>query len=217
VIPQIPHHITQRGNRGQDLFFNDRDRSEYLQWLKEYCDKHNVDILAYCLMKNHMHIVAVPTSEDGLHRVLRPLHTRYAQKINREHGWKGHLWQGRYFPSPLDDVYMWNVIRYVELNPLRARIVRRAENYKWSSAAGHCELGEDKILTKDKRWTGLFDEIKDWSNWLAEGDETEKIRLVRRNIEKGLPCGSDKFIRKLERTAGRILRYRPMGRPKKNE
>ncbi|MGH7800863.1 MAG: transposase [Thermodesulfobacteriota bacterium] len=216
VFPNLPHHITQRGNRREDVFFTDQDRTEYLFWLKEYCDKNKVDILAYCLMTNHIHIVAVPNTEDGLHRVLRPLHTRYAQKVNREHGWSGHLWQGRYFSSPLDEVYMWAAIRYVERNPVRARLVRSAENYKWSSAAGHCELREDKMLTVNSKWAGLLEEIKNWSEWLSEGDESEKIELIRQNIKKGLPCGSDKFIRKLEKTAGRILRYRPMGRPKKN-
>ena len=216
VFADVPHHITQRGNRREDVFFTDQDRTEYLFWLKEYCDKYKVDILAYCLMTNHIHLVAVPTAEDGLHRVLRPLHTRYSQKVNREHGWKGHLLQGRYFSAPLDEVYMWAAIRYVERNPVRARIVRSAENYKWSSAAGHCKLRKDKILTTNSKWAGLFEEISNWSEWLAEGDEPEKIELIRRNIEKGLPCGSEKFIRRLEKIAGRILHYRPMGRPKKN-
>ncbi len=216
VFSDVPQHITQRGNRREDVFFTNHDRTEYLSWLKEYCNKNKVDILAYCLMTNHIHLIAVPNTEDGLHRVLRPLHTRYSQKVNREHGWKGHLWQGRYFSSPLDEVYMWAAMRYVERNPVRARIVRSAENYKWSSAAGHCKLRKDKILTTNSKWSGLFEEISNWSDWLAEGDEPEKIELIRRNIEKGLPCGSEKFIRELEKIAGRILHYRPMGRPKKN-
>jgi putative transposase len=215
VFPQIPHHITQRGNRRGDVFFSDSDRGEYLQWLKEYCDKNKVDILSYCLMTNHVHLVAVPSKEDGLERVLRPLHTRYAQKINREHGWKGHLWQGRYFSSPLDGIYMWAAIRYVDRNPVRAKVVKIAENYKWSSAAGHCELRGDGILTTNSKWVEILEEIDNWSEWLAEGDEPEKMELIRRNIAKGLPCGSDRFIRRLEKIADRILHYRPLGRPRR--
>ncbi|MDO9417429.1 transposase [Pararhizobium sp.] len=97
VFADIPHHITQRGNRQESVFFYDDDRKAYLDWLKSYCEKHKVDILAYCLMTNHIHLIAVPATEEGLQRVLKPLHMRYAQRINRRQGWKGHLWQGRFF------------------------------------------------------------------------------------------------------------------------
>ena len=214
IFAHIPHHITQRGNRRSDVFFTDDDYISYLSWLKEYVDKHQVEVLAYCLMTNHVHIVAVPSTDEGLHRVFRPLHMRYAQRINRENGWKGHLWQGRYFSSPLDEEYQWAAIRYVERNPVRAGLVSKAEEYKWSSAAGHCELKEDKILTRSSRWMEILEQIENWSEWLAEGDEPQKIKLIRRNIEKGLPCGSDEFIKRLERIAGRILQYRPQGRPR---
>jgi putative transposase len=103
VSPRIPHHITQRGNRREPVFFSDEDRTAYLDWLKEYAERFEVDILAYCLMTNHIHLVAVPESEEGLHRLLKPLHMRYAQRINRAKGWKGHLWQGRFFSSALDE------------------------------------------------------------------------------------------------------------------
>ena len=93
VFSGVPHHITQRGNRREDIFFTDEDRTAYLSWLKEYGDKFSVEILAYCLMTNHIHLVATPATDDGLHRMLKPLHMRYAQRINRARGWKGHLWQ----------------------------------------------------------------------------------------------------------------------------
>ena len=112
---------------------------------------------------------------------------------------------------------MWAAIRYVERNPVRAKILRKAENCKWSSAAGHCKLREDKILTTNSKWARLLEEVENWSEWLAEGDEPEKMELIRRNIAKGLPCGSEKFIRKLEKIADRILHYRPLGQPSKSE
>lgn len=216
VCAQVPHHITQRGNRREDIFFTDDDYQAYLDWLKEYADKYKVDILAYCLMTNHLHLIAVPSTEEGLQQMLKPLHMRYAQRFNRTRGWKGHVWQGRYFSSALDDDYLWVAIRYVERNPVRAKMVRKAENYRWSSAGGHCGLGQDELLTKKLYWCRQFEGVGDWTAWLAEGDETEKLEILRRNVEKGLPCGSDKFIHKLEKVMGKSLQYRPRGRPRKD-
>jgi len=119
VSPRVPHHVTQRGHRREDVFFSDDDRLAYIDWLKDYAEKHDVEILAYCLMTNHIHLIAVPGSEDGLEKMLKPLHMRYAQRINRERSWKGHLWQGRFFSSALDEDYLWAAVRYVERNPVR--------------------------------------------------------------------------------------------------
>lgn len=217
VFADLPHHVIQRGNRREDIFFTDEDREAYLSWLKEYSEKHQVEILAYCLMTNHIHLVVVPASEDGLQRVLKPLHMRYAQRINRERGWKGHLWQGRFFSSPLDDAYLWAAVRYVERNPVRAGMVRRAENYRWSSAAAHCGKETDKLIDPKSGWNKKFTSIEDWSTWLAEGDETDEIQTLRKNIEKGLPCGAESFIKRLSKLVGRELTSRPQGRPKKVE
>lgn len=111
VFAGFPHHITQRGNRREPVFFSDEDRQVYLSWLKEYADKHQVEVLAYCLMTNHVHLIAVPATDDGLQQMLKPLHMRYAQRFNRQRDWKGHVWQGRFFSSPLDDAYLWAAMR----------------------------------------------------------------------------------------------------------
>jgi putative transposase len=132
----------------------DEDREAYLTWLQAYCEKFEVEILAYCLMTNHVHLVAIPATDDGLQRVLKPLHMRYAQRINRAKGWKGHLWQGRFFSSPLDEAYLWAAVRYVERNPVRAGMVSRAENYRWSSAAAHCGNHLDDLLNLASRLAG---------------------------------------------------------------
>jgi len=217
VFPNIPYHITQRGNRRGDVFFSDEDRIYYLSLLKENCDKHSVEILAYCLMTNHIHIIAVPSTELSLQQALRPLHTRYAQYINRKKGWKGHFWQGRYFSSALDDEYMWAAIRHVELNPVRTKLVRIAQRYKWSSAPFHCGIREDGLLTKKKVWQRRIKQIDDWSTWLAEGEQVHQRETIRKHIESGLPCGTKRFIRKLEKFAGRPIHFRPRGRPLKVE
>jgi len=191
------------------------NRAAYLKWLREYADEHGVDVLAYCLMTNHVHLVVVPAAIDGLHRMLKPLHMRYAQRINRARGWKGHLWQGRFFSSSLDEEYLFAAIRYVERNPVRAGMVSTAADYKWSSAAARCGLRDDEVLCAKQEWGAVLGAIGDWSAWLAEGDDTGQLTRLRRNVDCGLPCGAEEFVRRLEDVAGRCLQYRPPGRPRK--
>ena len=143
VFSGVPHHITQRGNRREDVFFNEADRAAYLAWLSEYCAKYKVRVLAYCLMTNHIHVVAVPEADASLERVFRPLHTRYAQRVNRAKHWKGHVWQGRFFSSALDEPYLWAAIRYVERNPVRVGMVRRAGQLLRARPRGRPKKGEE--------------------------------------------------------------------------
>lgn len=217
TLPGIPHHVTQRGNRRGPVFFADADRREYLRLLREYADGHAVQVLAYCLMSNHVHLVVIPGKADGLHRMLRPLHMRHAQRLNRARGWKGHLWQGRYFSSMLDDRHLWEAIRYVELNPVRARMVDRAEDYPWSSAWAHCGRTFDPVLAEDPAWLRRLEGIPDWSAWLSAGERPDHVETLRRNAEKGFPCGSDEFVEQLEATTGLVLRPLRRGRPRKTE
>ncbi|MDQ6965563.1 MAG: transposase [Mariprofundaceae bacterium] len=211
----VPHHITQRGNRRDDVFFSDEDRQIYLEWVHAYSKKFDVDILAYCLMSNHIHLVAVPNLEGGLQRVLKPLHMRYAQRVNRAHGWKGHLWQGRFFSSPLDDAYLWSAIRYVERNPIRVGLAERAEDYRWSSAAAHCGLRDDAVLSNRSEWKTKFAAIDNWSDWLSIEEGPDKLDVLRKHVDKGLPCGADDFVQELGKKIGRVLENRPQGRPKR--
>ncbi|MDX8395003.1 MAG: transposase [Mariprofundaceae bacterium] len=216
VVAGLPHYITQRGNRREDVFFNDEDRAAYLEWLQSYCEQHDVKILAYCLMTNHIHLVAIPHTADGLQKVLKPLHMRYAQRINRLKGWKGHLWQGRFFSSPLDSAYLWSAIRYVERNPVRANMVEQAEDYRWSSAATHCGLKDDAVLGHRDKWESMLIAPEDWSDWLAVEEKSERLDVLRKHVEKGLPCGSEGFVKTLGNKIGRILEVRTQGRPRKD-
>lgn len=214
VFPTLPHHVTQRGNRREDVFFTDDDRLIYLEWLAFYCKKYDVAILAYCLMTNHIHLVLTPQTEEGLQQVLKPLHMRYAQHINKIKGWTGHLWQGRFFSSALDDAYTGATIRYVERNPVQAGMIEKAEDYPWSSAAYHCGLAENALLSRlPSSMAGIATE--EWSDWLAQPESQQAADIIQRNIEKGLPCGNDDFIKRLEAIVKRPLRYRPQGRPNK--
>lgn len=214
ILPNIPYHVTQRGNRREDVFFNDDDRTFYLSLLKEYCDKHFVEVWAYCLMTNHIHLILRPTTREGLQKVLKPLHMRYAQRINKREGWKGHLWQGRFFSSALDEAYTHSAIRYVEQNPVRTKMVESPEKYAWSSAAAHMGIAESGLLSKILSAYKPADTCE-WGMYLARETPQEHIDILRRNVEKGLPCGKEQFIKNLETLTKRDLSYRPVGRPVK--
>lgn len=211
VFPGVPHHVTQRGNRRGQVFFEDVDYRTYLKWLREYAARHGVEVLAYCLMSNHVHLIVVPGSKDSLQRTFKQLHRRYAQNLNHHRNWTGHVWQGRYFAAVLDEAYFWSAIRYVELNPVRARLVRRAEDYRWSSARAHCLGTPDPALSANTRWHHQFRGIDDWSGWLAMGVEPARIDELRAQTRRNLPCGSPEFVTSLEAASGRILRPRPRG------
>ena len=212
VISRVPHHITQRGNRGEDVFFADADRMRYLELLSQYAPKHGLDILAYCLMSNHVHLVATPQRDDSLATTLKPVHLRYAQHVNWSQKLTGRLWQGRFFSCPLDKAHFWSAVRYVERNPVRAGIVRRAENYLWSSAATHCGLRDHRFLSNRANWT---DHIDDWSAWLRQKEEPVVVEELRRQTKTGRPAGSARFVARIEKALRRTLRPKPIGRPRK--
>lgn len=212
VVPGIAHHVTQRGNRRQDVFFSEIDYKRYLEWLEKYAHDYRLKIWAYCLMTNHVHLVAVPEAEDSLTKTLRNLHTRHSNRINSERGWQGHLWQGRFFSCVLDDFHLAAAVRYVECNPVRAGLVKRAEEYLWSSAAAHCETGQDSLLSEE---LPLMKSVDDWALWLAQDSDHSTLQQLRSATEKGLPCGSKEFIEEIENILGRRLVGRSRGRPRK--
>jgi len=217
LLSGVPHHVTQRGNRRERVFFEHEDRSTYLQLLRDQSARHEVDVVAYCLMSNHVHLVLIPTDSDKLHCVMRAIHGQYAQVVNKRRSQSGHVWQARYFSSPLDANYFFNAVRYVELNPVRAGLVARAENYQWSSAAVHCGLRDDPVVDAALR-SSILSGIADWSRWLAAGIADESLETLRSRGSQNLPCGSTEFITELERATGRLLRYRRAGRePQKKE
>ena len=137
VIPEIPHHITHRGNLRAQVFFCDEDRIFYLSMLAQCVRKFGAEVWAYCLMSNHIHLIAVPHSEESLGRALGQAHQRYSAVVNSRHGWTGNLWANRFHSSPMDDDYLWKAVCYVKWNPVRAGIVPAAVDYRWSSAGAH--------------------------------------------------------------------------------
>lgn len=216
VIPGVPHHVTQRGNNRQDVFFVDDDRLAYLKILGEQCRRFGVAILSYCLMTNHVHHVAVPERENSLAKALGRTHWLYAQYVNRMHGRSGHLWQNRFFSSAMDDDHALLASRYVEWNPIRARICRVAQRYRWSSAAAHCGGRDEPGVIDTQRWRDLVGDLN-WEAELTEKIEPAQIERIRISTHTGRPLASDSFVSKLERMVGRRLRPLPVGRPKKRK
>jgi putative transposase len=137
VLPSIPHHITQRGNRRERTFFEDGDYALYLDLLAQAAEQAYTEIWSYCLMPNHVHIIAVPSDEDGLRRTFRYVHRHYTGYINARLRTTGHLWQGRFSSVAMDEPHLHQAFRYVALNPVRARLVKRSEDWHWSSVRAH--------------------------------------------------------------------------------
>jgi len=208
IIPGCPTHITHRGNRGGSLFFSRLDREMYLKWLRLYSDRYGVGIWAYCLMTNHVHLIAVGRRTDSIANAIGGTHMRFARWTNRQHGWSGHLWANRYFSTPLDEAHLWCAVKYVELNPVRAGLVRRASNYAWSSARAHCAAGPNNLLDPSRPFPGP---IGDWSAWLSLSEDEGMVARLRERTQTGRPCGSDGFLARLETRLGRRLSARTRG------
>jgi len=210
VVPGMPHHVTQRGNRRMEVRLDDQDRNHYLSLVAKYAQRDELAIWAYCLMANHVHFVVVPASAGSLGRTFRDAHRRHAVWMNRKLRQMGHLWQGRFYSSVLDDAHLWVAVRYVERNPVRAGLVERAGDWPWSSAAAHCGWRTDALLSPvEMPWP-----VPDWSAYLREEEEVD-VTEIRDRTAAGKPCGSHSFVEQLESALGRILQPRKRGPKKK--
>jgi putative transposase len=214
VAPGMPHHIIQRGNRRQQTFFNDEDYQSYLKLMSEWCLKYQVEIWAYCLMPNHVHLIAVPTVKEGLSPAIGEAHRRYTRQINFREGWRGHLWQGRFSSFIMEKRYLLACTRYVELNPVRAGLVKLPEEWFWSSAASHMK-GKDDILVKTKPLLEIVN--KPWKDFLAVDVHKPEIELFRKHERTGRPLGVDSFIGKMESLLDRRLKPQKPGPKKKDK
>ena len=217
IFPGVAHHITQRGNNRQPVFYCNGDRRLYLGLLTGHALQHGTHIISYCLMTNHVHLVVVPECEHSLARTLGRTHSQYAQALNQTRKRSGHLWQNRFFSCPLDASHLENTIRYVELNPVRAGLIIMPWDWPWSSARAHSlEGAKDKVL--DANWASHFDgwDYGGWKERLLGGMSDGDTDAVRRATQTGEPLGSREFLRRLERYAGRRLSVLERGRPRKS-
>ena len=214
VAPGIPHHVTQRGNRRQQTFFNDDDYFTYLALMSEWCGKYHVEIWAYCLMANHIHLIAVPEKKDGLNLAVGEAHRRYSRRINFREGWRGHLWQGRFSSFIMDESYLFACTRYVELNPVRAGLVKKPELWPWSSAEAHIK-GKDDVLVKTEPLGEMIN--KSWKHFLSVDVQESEIDLLRKHERTGRPLGEAAFVKKVELLLNRRLRPLKPGPKKKDK
>jgi REP-associated tyrosine transposase len=211
VAPGIPHHVTQRGNRRQTVFFGDDDYAAYRALLAEGCQAAGVAVWAYCLMPNHVHLILTPSDADGLRAALGETHRRYTRHVNQREGWRGYLWQGRFASSPMDEAHLLACARYVELNPVRAQLARRARDWRWSSARAHL-AGKDDALVRVRPLLAL---APDWPGFLAAGLSREDHAAIRAGERTGRPLGSPRFVARLEKRLARPLaRRKPGPKPK---
>jgi len=206
VAPGIPHHVTQRGNRRQPTFFEDADYQLYLDLATEWCPYHGVQIWAYCLMPNHVHLVAVPETEQGLSKAIGEIHRRYTRAINFRMGWRGHLWQGRFQSSPMDESYLVAAVRYIELNAVRAKIVSNPQEYRWSSTRHHIGLHNDPLVTNSP----MRQLIANWHDLLSTPDDNGRETHIQCAQRTGRPLGSPSFVANLE---GQLDRRLQKGKP----
>jgi len=169
-----------------------------------------VQVWAYCLMPNHVHLVLVPKFQDGLHLSLAETHRRYTRFINHREKWKGYLWQGRFSSFPMDETHLYAAVKYVELNPVKANLCGRAEDWKWSSARAHLAGRNDQLIAVEP----MLARVSNWSKYLDDGCSEDAGKQLRRHERTGRPLGSDDFLNQLEALSGRILRPQKPG-PKK--
>jgi len=209
VVPGLPHHVTQRGNRRLPTFFVDEDYRAYLALLAEWCAKAGTQVWAYCLMPNHVHLILVPATAAGLRAALGDAHRRYTRGVNLRAGWRGHLWQSRFASFPMDEAHLLACARYVELNPVRAKLARRPGDWRWSSARAHL-AGKDDTLV---RVAPLLDRVGDWRAFLAGGLDEADLAAIRGHERTGHPLGDRAFFARLKTKLGREVRPRRPGRP----
>ncbi len=213
VVPEFPHHIIQRGNRRQEVFFNEDDYSAYLRLLSGYSQRFKVDILAYCLMPNHIHLIAVPHKDGSLAQAIGETHRNYTRFINFREKWRGYLWQGRFSSYVLDERYLLAATRYILLNPLKANMIKKPWDYKWSSVRHHMMI-DNSFLVRDSLLRGL---IGNWKDFLNTPSGDDDVRLLQLHERTGRPLGSNSFIEKLESLLKINLKKKKAGRKKREK
>jgi putative transposase len=210
----VAHHVTERGNGRRFLLESNADRREYLDLLRENLASHEVRLVGYCLMSNHVHLIVIPGNVEGLALSMKHTHGRYASYWNVLHNSSGHAWQGRYYSCPVDGPHLWEALRYPELNPVRAKLVPEAHAWAWSSAAAHCDTVQvDAFLSTElwqNHWTGAT-----WREYLTAGETESELASIRQCTHTGRPLGTEEFVHALEESMERRLFPQKGGRPAK--
>lgn len=216
VAPGCPHHIVQRGNRRQKVFFRDSDYRAYLDLMAEWCAYYGVEVWAYCLLPNQVQLIVVPPDADALRLAIGNAHRVYTRLVNLRQNWRGHLWQGRFASYVLGDDYLASCARTIERNPVKARLVARPGAWKWSSAKAHIARRDDSLV----RVKPLLSRVRSesWSDFLSAPTRAEEAELFARHSRTGRPLGDADFVERLEKKLGRVLRPLKRGpKPRKRK
>ena len=219
-LPDLPVHVVQRGNNRAQVFFTDKDRRKYLEWLGEAAERWNCAIHAYVLMTNHVHLLLTPADGDGISRAMQYVGRRYVPYVNRTHNRSGTLWEGRFKSSLVQsDAYLLACYRYIELNPVRAGLVAAPQDYPWSSHRSNALGRDDPLLTPHDNYLSLgrsADARRAAYRRLFEtGLEPVVTKQVRECLQTGTPFGDEGFRDQIESTLGRPVGYAKRGRPRK--
>ena len=213
VVPGLPHHVTQRGNGRQRVFFGDADYQLYQDLLMENCKLAGVEIWAFCLMPNHIHAILVPSDEDGIRAALAPTHRRYAGVINARRKKTGHFWQGRYGAAVMDEDHLVSTFRYILRNPVTAKLAETAEQWSWSSARAYLKGRDDNVTTK----APMLSRFPNMRSLLGDKVDLSEFKFIT-DETIGRPRGSDAFLSALEKQTGRTLIPEKRGpKPKKQK
>ena len=212
VVPGTPHHVTQRGNRKQQTFFCDDDYRAYMRFVSREKQRAGAEIWAYCLMPNHVHFVVVPEHRHSLAMLFKESHRKYTRRINVREGWCGHLWQGRYYSFPMDEMHAIAAVRYTELNPVAAQLCDAPYDWRWSSVHAHSRGADDLLVDV----APMLSRFEDWHEFLGRPTTGVTVEALERHGKTGRPAGDARFIEKLEQVTGRVLARQKPGRKTSN-
>ena len=220
IVDGLVYHVINRGNNRQDVFHKPADFQAFLQALADIKERKPFELYGYCLMSNHFHLLIRPTGAT-ISRILQSLLVCHTQRYHKHYRSGGHVWQGR-FKSPVvqADEHLLAVLRYIEANPLRARMVTDAGDYRWSSYRAH-GLGEanellDALVTYDELSPYAKIRQRKWAEKVHLPMDQRTATAIRRSVETGLPYGEERWVQRLAKNLGFDLTTRPRGRPRKS-
>jgi len=208
VIANVPHHVTQRGVRSLNIFFKHEDYEYYKNLLLEQSKEHHLEVISYCLMTNHVHLIVIPKTPESLAKTIGETHMLYTRKINFEQKVTGHLFQARFYSTPLSDEHLLNAVKYVEQNPVKARMVKYPWDYKYSSVLHRLNINKDELLSD----YGLIKQIENYRSFLLSN---ENYKEIEERTRTGRPCGNNDFYEKVKAITG--IDYLPKKRGPKRD
>jgi len=220
IVVGYPHHLIIRGNNRSAIFYNEKDQHFFIQCLFDTKEDTGSLIYAYCLMTNHVHLLIEPKTKDGIRKMMQSLGRRYVRYINSTYKRTGTLWEGRYKSSVVSkDNYLLACCRYIELNPVRAKIVKDPSQYPWSSYSFRAEGKSNKLLSEDPVYRDLgdtpFERQRAYQKWIKESIPDKEWSIIRQMTQKGGVIGDQDFCNRISKTLSRDITFRSRGRPRK--